>query len=60
MSRTAKVRNWTEESVWPWLAECSRRLCCVEFDRRALDRVAVPLLVQILRASSVNAVSMRR
>jgi hypothetical protein len=38
----------------------SARRCCVESGRTARDRVAVPLRVQIVRASSVNAISMRR
>ena len=34
--------------------------CCVEFDRATRYRGAVVVPVQIVRASSVNAISMRR
>jgi hypothetical protein len=40
--------------------ECANRHCCVDVDRAARDRAAVPCPCQMVRASSVNAVATRR
>ena len=46
--------------VDPTTKRLLHRRCCVDSDRAAVKRIPVPFRLQIVWASSVNAVSMRR